>query len=404
LSTRESDEPWTFQEGELPKWADHRAASQTSAFDFGMGIPADTPEPLWPVFGRILLVRLGVAIAFPAALFFGGPFQRNSSLVPLMIKACLVGFIIGLGLYLLTLYLRHRAQQLGPLEADGMPPMPSPLYLLAPPITLPLAVLIARLMSLAFESRFLGVAIVSACCLALFKHFGNRPVAFAQELRLADLSVLPNVRRTYARFDGSPDGRKLASVLLISLLVPSYFSNTLGIVAVVCYCFYEIRMSILPLLKYGELTTVLAALWNQAAAVFSGYLDYNPRDQYHWWPEESMKTRGVVLYALVASLDLAMLTGLVYYCPWEPFATFFVPGFETNFLFVPEYALTDYRWLRAPMELYSRAVPQEAFMACYILAILLYFTVPVAVLFLVYLQPLVKLELMSQQLKRTPQV
>lgn len=398
MNTREPDGPWTFHEGELPRWSGHHPTALNPNLDFGMGIPAETPEPLWPVFGRVLLMRLGVAIAFPFVLVLGNLAHRNLALAPVTIKACLIGFAAGLAAYLLVLYMRHRAQQLGELE--DMPPKPSPLYIAVPALALPGVFLLSRLLSEAFEARFLGVAIVSAACLALFHRFGNRPIAFAQELMLAGLSVPPTIRRTRERFDGNADLKKLAAVFIAVLLVPAFFSNTLGILAVIALCYYEVRQSFLPLLKYGKWSTVLAALWKQATVVFSEYLDYQPRDDYHWRPAESIKTRRLILLSLVGAFDLAMLTGLVYYCPWEPFAAFFVPDFETNFLFVPEYAMTDYRWLRAPMELYARAVPKEGFMACYILALLLYFTLPVVVLFLVYLQPLVKLELMSQQLKR----
>ena len=56
----EPDETWTFQEGELPTWGATHANKTVPEFDFGVGVPAVTPEPLWPLFSRVMLVRITI--------------------------------------------------------------------------------------------------------------------------------------------------------------------------------------------------------------------------------------------------------------------------------------------------------------------------------------------------------
>jgi len=400
MSSDESSTPWVFEEGELPRWAAPRIVKTTPAFDFGIGTPAVMPEPIWPLFGRIMLVRLGVVLAFPAIVLLGAHFSATTSVAQMLVNYCLAGFLVGAIIYFWLMKHRYDAQTMGPLHPSQLPASPSVWALFAPPIILPLALLTARLFFVAFADRFVGVALASLACLAVFHRFGDRPIGFMQELLLADLSVTPGERRTRNRFSGQPELLKLAIVLLVALLVPAVMSNAWGILAVLVLCGMEFRRTVLPLLRFGAWQTVIAALWVRARKVVAESFDYAPLDQNHWHPPESLVKRRWGLVALLVSFDLALLTSLAYYVPWEPFAALFVPNFKANFLLVSDYALNDYRWLIAPFKLTEQAQPEEGYMFCFVIAIFLHFFLPAMVLFLLYVERLAQLEILAQDLKR----
>ncbi len=395
-----SDSPWIFDKGELPRWATLESNQTKPTFDFGIGIPAITPEPFWPLFGRLLLLRLGIAVGFPVVVAIGAHYSKTSSLFGMLVGSCLIGFLLALVIYLWTLSSRHRAQQQGALHPHPIPDPPSAYWLVIFPIFLPLALLLVRCIFFAFEARFFGVLLAAVACLALYYWRGDRPILFTQELLLAGVSVPPQVTRTRIRFPGYPDLAKMAIVLLIVLLVPAYLSNSWGILAAIVLCGLEVRRSFVPLLRFGPWQTILAALWIRATKVLFEYLDYAPQDVYHWRSPEPLARRRLTLMALLGSFDFVMLTGLAYYCPWEPFAAMFVPDFKSNFLLLSDYAQSDYRWLRAPLQLVSQAQPMSGYLVCYLFAIVFFFVLPTVVLFLIYIERLAELEILAQELKR----
>ena len=400
MTTSDAITPWTFEEGELPRWASPRGPKAPPAFDFGIGVPAVTPEPIWPLFGRIMLVRLGVALAFPAIVVLGSKLTQSGGVGEMLVGYCLVGFLVGAIIYFWMMKHRSNAQRLGPLHPGPLPAAPSVLVLFAWPVLLPAGLLAARVFYLVFENRFVGVALASLACMAVFYRFGGRPVLFMQELLLADVSVAPAERRMRGRFAGQPDLAKLATILLVVLLVPAYLSNAWAIVVVLILCGLDLQRSITPLLRFGSWPTVVAALWVRGCRLVAEDLDYAPHDLYHWRPQESLPLRRATLAGLLISLDFALLTGLAYYIPWEPFAALFVPDFKANFLAIPDYALDAYRWVLAPIRLADAAQPHAGYTICFVLAIMLYFIIPAVVLFLIYVERLAELENMAQELKR----
>jgi hypothetical protein len=401
MTAAESPPKWTFEAGELPGWAAAQPKSALPTFDFGIGIPAVTPEPVWPLVGRAILLRLAVAIGFPVMISIGGHLDKSGGWGEMAVGSCLFGFLAGLVIYLWRMSSRSKAVRLGPLHPWPLPPAPSVYVLFIPPVALPAILIFARWFYLAFENRFVGVAFASLACLAAFYYLGERPIRFMQELILANISVPATERRTRPRISGRPDLAKLGVVLLVVLLVPAYLSNFWGIVAVLALCIAEFRRSITPLMQYGNLQIVLGALWIRASKTASEYLDYSASDTYHWRPPEPLSQRRATLIALVGTFDLALLTGLSYYCPWEPFAAIFVPDFSSSFLLIPDHALNDYRWLAAPFQFANQAQPKAAYLVCFVIAIALYLLIPVLVLCLIYVEQLAELETMAQELKRS---
>jgi hypothetical protein len=395
----ESDETWTFQEGELPTWGATHANKTVPEFDFGIGVPAVTPEPLWPLFSRVMLVRITIAVGFPLMIRAGASLTENYGLVEMLIRSFVVGFGLGLGLYALLVLLRVRLAWLEDFD-EGLPSMPSPWFFIAMPVLAPLVVFVLRFCYILFENRFLGVGLASAGCFALFYYRGSRPIQFMQELMLADIAVSPTERRQRTRFTEPPDLRMLAAVLLAAWLIPAYLSTAWGIVGVLVVCYFGFRQNILPLFRFAHWRTALTALTLRAHETTFEYLDYQPQDSLHWNPPESLTSRRITLILLMASLDLTLVTALTYYCPWEPFAALFLPDFDTNFLLTANYSLDDYRWLNAPLSVF-RQIPAAAAYLCVAIAMVLFVVLPPLVLFVIYGARLGDLENMAQSLKRT---
>lgn len=400
MNLDESSAPWVFDEGELPSWAAPPVKRTKPPLDFGIGIPAVTPEPLWPVFGRILVLWLIVAASFPLIAAIGQYLNTTSGTGEMLVISCLIGFAIGLFLYLQQMYDRLTARRLGPLHPSNLPNAPSFYLVIAPPIVIPVLLLFARCFYIAFAERFIGVGFACLFCLFVFHRFGKDPICFMQELFLADLAIEPAERRTRPRISGRPNVTKLAIVLLVVLLAPAYLTNLWGILFVIALCVFDFRRSFTPLLRFGTWQTVLGALIVRARKTVFEFVEYEPSDEYHWKPAEALGSRRDTFNILLFSLGLALVSGLAYFIPWEPFAALFVPRFRTDLLFIPDYDLANYRWVRAPFALAQRAETQAAYFLCFVIAIVLSFAIPAAVLFLTYLEPLAELEAMAQEFKR----
>ncbi len=293
----ERAEAWEFEQGELPKWSGYAPLAVSAEFDFGIGVPAVTPEPLWPPLARGLLLRLAIALLFPWAMQWGLA-SNQTPLVELLSESFLIGCLIGVGLYLYVVANRRELNGSEVKPQGLIKPIiyfilnqPPTYLLIVPPLGLPGLLLVIRVLSDAYDSRFNGVVIASAACLAIFYRFGKRPIDFMQELLLADPSTANAERRTRPRFDGSPDVKKLAIVLLIVLLAPTFWSTAWGLCFVLAYRAFELFRAVQSLSKYGTPRVVLTALGLRLYRIAFEYLDYAPIDVNHWRPPVSLRDR-----------------------------------------------------------------------------------------------------------------
>lgn len=397
--TKDTDTPWTFVEGELPAWGSTRAKRNVPEFDFGLGVPAVTPTPVWPVFSRIMLIRLAVAAGFPFLIGLGRDLARDIGFFELFYRSLLSGFIIGSILYALSIWVRVRSRNevyMGQL--DELIPAFSPWLLVKAPIFFLCLGYIARISFSLFDSRFLGVGVMTGLCLAAFYRFGSRPIHFMQEFMLTDVGVPDVERRQRPRIETAPDVQLLAIILLIAWLVPAYLSTAWGIVAVIGACCYGFRKNIMPFVRFAPWRTVLAAMGIRAQRLICEYIDYQPTDDIHWKAPEDLARRRWTLALLLVSLDLTLISALTYFCPWEPFAALWIPHTEAGILLTPDYELGNYGWLHGAQAVLDQLPPGPASL-CLAITIFLFMVTTPLVLLVVYGTRLGELENMAQDLK-----
>jgi hypothetical protein len=192
----------------------------------------------------------------------------------------------------------------------------------------------------------------------------------------------------------------LAAVLISVGLAPAISSNGIAMVIVLAICAVHLTRQITPLMQLAPLMTIVGAVAVRGSVTLRAFMDYAPANPLHWQPEDSEPVRTGRALCLIALLDLTLLVGLGFFCPWEPFAAWTVPNFHSDFLFHPQYEMGDFQWLAAPFMLASHAQPRALYLATFVIAVLAYVFLPVIVLFSAYFTQLVALERHAQILKR----
>jgi hypothetical protein len=394
------NEKWDYSPKDLPWWARAGTSQPPDPTNPGVATPAEVPIPITPVFGRILLFRLFVAATFLFTVWIGGRLARAENLATVIVGSCLVGFIFGLLSYLRRMIVRWAADVAGPFRPETLPPMPTYRRIATPPLVAPLAIVGSIAIYTLFANRFIGLAILIPATLYAFFQFGDGPIRFMRQKYLAELHSDQTIANELRSLRARPDCLKLATFLIVAWLVPAFTSNTFGIIAVLGLCVIETKRSVQQLAGKNNWKIFLFGVWRSGVRLFHEYLDYQESDKYHWRPQETVVSRTKRAAALLLLLDLTLLVSLAYYVPWEPFAALFVPQFRADALFVPDAAMTNYRWLAAPFMLSQLADPLAGYLICFIVAIPLYLVLPLIIVYLLYLEPLTAFEAVDRHIEK----
>lgn len=398
---------WTFGADELPKWARadrRRTASAPDAESDSARFPAPTPVASATLLARLLGYRVAVAGAFLALAYAGHALVLADHLLHAIIAALLIGTVWGVMnlayayyCHLRTSEMREQGFQLKS-TADDLA-LSTVLY---PMLGFPILVATAWLVYLLFQNRFLGMAVLVPAALLAAARFAGAPVAFAESLaRLPD--PWQDAREPPSGSLPISPLPVIALVLLAAWLVPAATSNAAGLVAVTLICSTAILWCIAPLRKHAPLHVVWAALLVRGECALREYLDYEPTHPLHWSPAEAKSVRRRKLLIWICLVDASLLVGLGFYCPWEPFAAHTVSGFETGWMYRPQYAADEFRWLLAPLALSDQAQPKLIYQASFAIAVLAFIMLPTLVHLAAFLPQVVALETRAQTRKRMDQ-
>jgi hypothetical protein len=138
----------------------------------------------------------------------------------------------------------------------------------------------------------------------------------------------------------------------------------------------------------------------RAVHLCRAYLDYedvlalqepqtDPLGNHAWIPPQDQATRQSSFYLLLISLQLVLLVGLSFYCPWEVFVQAAEPDQLTE--------LASH-WTIRPIVLALRATPHSAALFCWCIATLLFIFLPPLVLLTLYLRCVVAIEPLRQMI------
>lgn len=394
------NDKWDYTPKELPWWAQPRAPLPPDPMAPGLGTPAKLGDLITPLLGRILPFRIFVAAMLLLTIWIGGRLADAQNLATIIVGSSLVGFILGILDYLRRVLVRSAAAGAGAFCPDELPPIPSPWLIVRPPLVAPLMIIGAIIVHALLANRFIGLTLLVPSTLAAFYISGAPPIRFMRQKYMADLRSDKSVAEALKGLQVRPDVIKLATFLLVAWLVPAFTSNTFGLIAVLGLCAFEAKRSFQQLVGLNQWSFFLFGVWRSGARLTREYLDYQQLEENNWCPEETLTWRKYRVAALLTLLDVTLLVSLAYYVPWEPFAALFVPEFRSNALFVPEAAMTDYRWLVAPFMLVRLADPLAGYLICFVLAIAIYLFLPLVILYLLYIEPLTVFESIEQHVKK----
>ena len=397
-------EPWIFEAEELPRWArgglNDALRSSVQPAD-PCHFPAKTRRSPGTLLAQLFALRVLVAAGFVALAWGGFVLFHSHQLFGALVVAFLLGAAWG-AMSLAYAVIRHwedaQIRQSGfqvyPIVADL-----ALSTLLGPAILLPLLVFAAWTVYLLFDDRLVGLsALVPATLLAVWR-LGSGPVTFADDfLRLPSRWIRDSAKPAKATCGRSL--RSLAAILLVASVVPVATSNAVGLLAVVLVVAAFLFRHSVRLLRVGSPRIVCGAILARGECVLRDYLDYAPSHRLHWTPTLDRNQRRKRFLILMGLVDLTLLVGLGYYCPWEPFAAATIAHFETGPLFRPEYAMNDFRWLLAPIMLAQQADPLPVYLANFVVAVLAFAGLAPLVLLAAYLPNLIELESLAQALKR----
>ena len=315
-----------------------------------------------------------------------------SQLPSALIGAFLLGALVGF-LRLVNSYSSHAEyadyRQWG-FSVTSKQPWPTVSLFIVPAIVFPLGVLLALAFAILFESRFIGLCVLAPITLVAFYRSGAAPVDLADHLIQLD-GRWTVAGRAMDLTDHRPDMPFLAAVLLSVWLAPAISSNGLAMVIVLAICAVHVIRKITPLLHVAPLMTIVGAVAVRGSVTlrFYGLCAAHPL---HWQPEDSEPVRTARALCLIALLDLTLLVGLGFFCPWEPFAAWTVPNFHSDFLFHPQYEMGDFAMACRTVRTGFAGATTGAVLATFVIAVLAYVFLPVVVLLSAYFAQLVALE------------
>jgi len=211
-------------------------------------------------------------------------------------------------------------------------------------LLLPVILLGTRAFALFLESRLVATVSLAAMAVVLCRLYGDRPLRFYQEWLLTDARLRTETRSAMRLLPLRPNLGLLAGMLALMIIIPWRHSTTLAVLTAVV-----IPLAFIALLACSSerpLPQALIALFHRAKWMNHLYLAYP--DQLsaapgQWTPDESLATRRRNYLFLTVPLYLTIIVALSFCCPWEIFASWFVPGFEWSI--PPSTGQRAYDWM-----------------------------------------------------------
>ncbi|BBO34164.1 hypothetical protein [Lacipirellula parvula] len=399
-------EKWDLEDDDLGKI--QKPKPLTTPRDKTGGFPLLYIWPNVPLLGRAFILHVQVALAIPLVLATSLTLYRSGTLPIAVIGSFPVTFLICTWNYIRLLRLRKRQ-----LESP-FPPHPLLIqrepdviwYLIAPTLYVPIGLLVGSILSIWFGNRFVATFIPALISFAAFYKFGGRPIEFYFEHMICQPFMPAEYRHEKPSKDGQPNMLLLGGLLVAIVTLPILISTSVAIAAVAGFVgwFLWVRSK---RVRDGNDSQIVLYFVVQAYRVARTYVDYptvfesarSLDDANQWLPPSTQLVRRCIFFGLIGSLYAALILGLTYYCPWDIFASLFVMPNESA-LVTGDDLLHGYSWLFAPFLHIPLASPLAPYLLCFGIAVILFLTLPPAILLAIYYPRLVELERLHQELKR----